>query len=153
MPTSEIFMFRVVYFSATRSCVPEQIVSVHTQTMASHKKNLSPPAMVSTKKASLGSSRQHLRHPCIPRIAHLSLQNPQGYSSHQFHHLEDRMENPRNCPILTHLSHTAVFSNRNILHYLQRIVARYKNSRSCCEITGLRSPSSYTWNTLFSLLS
>jgi hypothetical protein len=55
--------------------------------------------------------------------------------------LEDRMENPPNFPILSHLTHTAVFSNRNIPHYLQRIVARYRNSRSCCEVQVDNRPS------------
>jgi len=154
-------MFRVVYFLATRSCVPEQMVSLHTQTKASHRKKLSLPAMLSTKEAFRGPFRRHLlplHRPYIHHIAPLSLQNHQRYSSRQFHHLEDHMENPRNCPIRSHLTHTAAVNNRNILRCLQRTVARYKNSRSCCEVkifnrTVLRDPSfTYTWNTVFVVL-
>ena len=151
-------MFRVAYFLATRSCAPEQIVSLRTQMKANHRKSLSPPAMLSTKEAFRGRFRHHLLpiyHPYIPRIAPLSLQNHQGYSSHQFHHSEDRMANHRSCPIHSHLIHTAVVSNSNMRHYLQRIVARCKNSRLCCEVKifnkkVLRDPSfTYTWNTVF----
>lgn len=150
-------MFRVVYFLATRSCAPERMVSLHTQMNASHKKNLSLPAMLSTKEAFPGPFRHHLlplHHPYIPRIAPLHLQNHQGYSSHQFHHLEDRMENPRNCPIHSHLTRRAEVSNRNIPHYLQKTVARCKNSRSCCEVKNIQQdleiPPSLILGTLFS---
>jgi hypothetical protein len=151
-------MFQVAYFLATRSCAPERIVSLHTRMTANHRKNLSPPAMLSTKEAFRGPFRHPLlpvHHPYIPRTAHLSLQNHQGYSSHQFHHSEDRMANPLSCPIHSHLTHMAAISNSNMLHYLQRIVAHYKNLRLCCEVkifnkTILRDPSfTYTWNTVF----
>jgi hypothetical protein len=103
------------------------------------------------KRAPPRPSRRHrllVQYPLIPRVVTpLSLQNPPEYLFHRFHRLVGRMENPRNCTIHSHLTHTVVFINLNTRHYLQRTVALYKNLRLCCEAQsrqrGLKSSPLY----------